>query len=218
MNLIILHGGGLVSKNNKLSQIKKGFDPMDIVELNGKGLTWGQVKTDLLSSLLFSPKRLVILEDFPQIKLEELTPDENLTLVLNFNKSLISTSVILKEAKKFNAQVIEFSEEQETSIFPFLDLLCEKNPRAQVELGKYLDEWGNQYVLTMMAYALRRFVGSPKKLPPFVLRKMENQRKNLPLERIKMLYREIIETDFKIKRGLIEPDMGLFLLTEKFLN
>lgn len=218
MSLIILHGGGLVSKNNKLSQIKKEFDPMDVTQVSGKGLTWGQVKTELLSASLFSPKRLVILDDFPGIKLEELTPGESLTLVLNFNKALISTSVILKEAKKLNAQVIEFSEEQETSIFPFLDLLCEKNPRAQVELGKYLDEWGNQYVLTMMSYALRRFVQSPKKLPPFVMKKMENQRKNLPPERIKKLYREIIETDFKIKQGQIEPDMGLFLLTEKFLG
>jgi DNA polymerase III delta subunit len=218
MQLYILHGNGLNGISQKLTQIRRSLGEVSVTELNGKSTSWGQAKTEIGSASLFEPKRLVILEDFKDVSLEETPGDENLTLVLKFSKALTAASPILKEAPKFKAQVFLFTEEHEGPIFPFLDLLAEKNPRAISELEKNLGDWGGQYVLTMMAYSLRRFITSPKKLPPFVIRKMNKQRQNFPLERIKELYKAIIETDFKIKSGLMEEKLGLHLLVEKFLT
>ena len=86
------------------------------------------------------------------------------------------------------------------------------------QLDGLLKEYGSQYILTMIFFMLRRLVNPPKNLPPFVIKKIEAQRKNFDQEKIKELYKNGIETDFKIKRGLLEEKMGLTLLLNKMLD
>lgn len=209
MKLYILHGPGQVAMNNKISEIKKGFDPLAIVEVS----SLAQIDT----GTLFTDKRLIILEDGAGIDTTKLPGDENLTLILKFTKLLPSNSTLLKNLPK-GANIISFEEAKETSIFPFLDMLCEKNPKALGELQKYLDEWGSQYVLTMMAYALRRFIYPGKNAKPYTLQKISQQKRNFPQDRIEKLYLSIIETDFKIKQGLLDQKLGMFMLAERFLT
>jgi len=219
MPIIILHGNGLAGISNKLSQIKKSMgEGVSVTELSGKNTGWGEAKLEFATTSLFDPQRLVILEDFKEVRLEDLPQDENITVVLKFTKALTAASPILKGAPKFRAQVFVFTEEHEGPIFPFLDFLAEKDPKALRELEKNLEDWGEQYVLTMIYYLLRRYIQTPKRLPPFVIQKMARQKKNFPIERIEELYRATLETDFKIKQGELDPKIGMFLLTEKFLN
>lgn len=210
--IYLFHGPGKLGMLNRISQIRKNFEG-EIREISGKA-AWNEIKLELQTTDLFSDKRLVIVEDPTEIDLTSL-PDD-LILILKFSKTLASNSVLLKNLPK-GVVVESFPEEKETSIFPLLDFLSEKNPKALLELESHLDEWGGQYVITMLFYMLRRFILPAKNLPPFVLRKMEVQRKNFSLEKIKYFYKEILETDFKIKQGLIEEKIGLYLLAEKFL-
>lgn len=223
MNLIILHGNGLSAISQKLSDIKKNFDPLEIQTLSGKEWDFEGVVIELSTPQLFSDKRLVVLEDFDppaggQMGLDKLPDDPDLTVVLKISKILTQNSVILKQAAALKAQIFQFSEKDETSIFPFLDNLAEKRTQAFLDLEKYLGEWGGQYVLTMIFYLLRRLIMKPKKLPEFVIRKIERQKKNFSLEEIKNLYKQTLETDFKIKSGLLEEKLGITLLVNKILS
>lgn len=203
---------------NRVSSLKKDFDAESITELSFKNSSLGELKLESQSVSLFSEKRLIILEDFSDINLEDLPQDENLTIILKFSKTLPSNSLLLKQAQKLKAQIIPFSEEKEQSVFPFLDALAEKNPKALVFLESLYKDYGSQYLLTMIFYLLRRMVVGAKNLPPFVVKKMEAQKRNFPLERINYFYKKTLETDFKIKSGLIDEKMALFSLSEEFLR
>lgn len=219
MNLIILHGNGVVALSQKITQIKKEFDSLAIFEFNGKKSNLEGILAEISTGGLFSEKRLVILEEFEGIDLEKLPLDEELTLVLKYGKNLASNSLVLKKAIALKAKIISLTEKDEVLIFPFLDALAEKNKKQVFDrLDKLLSDYGGQYMLTMIFFMLRRFLFIPKNLPSFVIKKIEFQQKQFSKEKIKTLYREAIETDFRIKKGLVEEKMGIFLLVEKILT
>lgn len=212
MQLIVIHGNGLSAISQKVSEIKKGFDNVSTTEINSKERDFDQAVVAVATPSLFSEKRLVVLEDFEKIDASKLPADGDLTVVLRFSKQLPATSGILKQ----KGQIINLSERDEKNIFPFLDKLADKNQDAAVEIDKFLEGFGGQYLLTMIFYLLRRMVQTTK--PGFMAGKIEKQKKNFPLERIKTLYKDSLETDFKIKSGLIEEKLGLTLLVNKFLT
>lgn len=214
MNLILISGNAQAAISKKLSDIKKDFEALSITE------ALGNASIDFSSGSLFSEKRLIIFEN-PDIKvLEKILQnnDENLTAVFKFSKALEKSSPILKKAQEGKAEILIFDESRETSVFPLLDMLGMKNPKAYLEFEKNYKEFGGQYILTMLAYFLRRMVVKPKPGSDFMRQKIESQKKNFNLKKIQDLYKEIIETDFKIKQGLSEEKIGVTMLVQKILS
>jgi DNA polymerase III delta subunit len=221
MNIILLHGNALSAQSNKISQIKKEFEKLEVLELSAKEKDYPQIVAELLTPQLFSEKRLIILENIDEkvVDLEGLPKDESLTLVLRFSKPLHTSSSLLKKATSFGAQVILLSEKEESSIFPFLDDLAMKNTKGVYsKVDKLYEEMGFQYILTMIFYMLRRLILPAKNLPPFIVKKIETQKSNFPKERVKELYKYALETDFKIKSGLMEEKIGLTRIMQKILS
>lgn len=215
MKLIMLHGSLQTAVLNKLSQIKKDFDPMSVTELAGSDNSFS-----FASPGLFSEKRLIILEN-PDLKTIEkvlVETDPDLTVVAKFSKTIEKSSPILKKLNGTNTEVLIFDESSQVSIFPWLDMLGTKNKNSLKEFEKNYSEFGGQYLLVMLAYFLRRMIQKPKSSSDFMRQKIESQKKNFSSEKIKTLYKEIIETDFKIKQGLIEEKLGLTLLVNKILT
>lgn len=226
MNLIVIHGNGLSSISEKVILIRKQFDPLSSFTIDGTGTEWDKIVSNISTGQLFSQKRLVVLEDFNppssacrliQADLIKLSYDENLTIVFRFSRLLSQSEPILEEIKKLRGQIITFEEKDEVSIFPFLDLLADKNPKVFEKLEKHLKEWGGQYVLTMMFYMLRRMLMTTKKLPAFAAQRINKHKQSFSLERIKILYRLTLETDFKIKTGVMEEKLGLTLLVQNVI-
>lgn len=219
MSIYILAGNGQVSVNNKVKELKKSFNKDAILELDGKAVTFEQIAVQLSSYSLFSEKRLVII-DQPDEKMDlsELPQNDDVNLVLKFHKALPASSKFLKQSKELKAKVFQFSEQEEASIFPLIDLLADKNPGALQEVDERIADHGGQYILTMIFYMLRRMVQKNNKLPSFVVNKIERQKRNLPLEKITQLYQEALETDFKIKTGKVDEKLGLTLLFEKIIS
>jgi DNA polymerase III delta subunit len=216
--IILIHGTGLASISKKLSELKKDFDVLSIQEFSAKQIEFEQAVAQIATGGLFDEKRLVVLEDFDEkIDFSKIPNDEGVVVVIKLVKNLAANSVLLKKATELRVQVFNFTEAGETNIFPFLDNLADKKEIAMKQLEDYLDEWGGQYVLTMIFYMLRRMVQNPKKLPPFVQQKIAKQKQNFPLEKIKELYKAGLETDFKIKSGLMEERIGLTLFVDKIL-
>lgn len=215
MKLILVHGNFQSGVLKKVAEIKTGFDSLSITESfeDGPGFNFS-------SPSLFSDKRLVILEN-PDIKiLEESLSQANpsLTVLVKFSKALEKSSAVLKKVIEAKGEVFIFEESSQTSIFPFLDMLGNLNSRAYMELEKNYTEFGGQYILSMLAYFLRRMVQKPKTASGFMRQKIEAQKKNFSSGKIVRLYKEVIETDFKIKQGLIEEKMGVTLLVQKIMN
>lgn len=219
MKLIVLHGNGLIAISKRLSAFKNKFDPISITQIDNQKQNVREMLINLLTPPLFSNERLVVVEDFEdEIDLEKISIDQNLTLVLVFSKSLLATNKLFQQAKKFKGEILEFSEEQDKSIFPFLDLLAEKNPQALTLLETLRAAYGSQYILTMIFYMLRRLIIAPKNVPTFVAKKLASQKENFSLKQIQQTYFETINTDFRIKSGLVEEKIALNLLLIKLLS
>lgn len=214
MKMILLHGGLQTAVLNKLAQLKKDFDSLSISELKDSP------NLDFSSTSLFSDKRLIILEnpDLRTVEKASFETDPALTIILKYNKSLEKSSPILKKLTEIKAEIISFDETNQNTVFPFLDTLGSRNKNSLKEFEKNYTEFGGQYLLTMFGYFLRRMIQKPKSSSSFMLQKLESQKKNFPLEKIKKLYKEIIETDYKIKQGLIDEKLGITLLINKIIN
>ena len=215
MKLILIHGSFQDAVLKKLSQIKQGFDALSITEVSEAGPGFS-----ISSPSLFSGNRLIILEN-PDIKTVEkavLGTDPDLTVLIKFSKSLEKSSAVLKKILENKAEVFVFEESNQTSIFPLLDMLGTKNKRVFAEFEKNYSDFGGQYILTMIAYFLRRMITKPKSTSGFMVQKIAAQKRNFDPEKIKDLYKQIIETDFKIKQGMIEEKLGVTLLVQKILD
>lgn len=215
MKLILIHGSFEDAILKKIAEIKKSFDPLATTEISeyDPGFHFS-------SPSLFSDKRLVILEN-PDIKIIEqgiVQSDPDLTILIRCSKGLEKSSAVLKKVIEARGEVFSFEESSQVSIFPFLDMLGNLNKRAYGEFEKNYNEFGGQYILTMLAYFLRRMVVKTKSSSDFMRQKIETQRKNFGLEKIRKLYREVITTDYKIKQGLAEDKLALTLLIQKILN
>jgi DNA polymerase III delta subunit len=227
MKPVLLHGPAVVSSRLKLNQFKKEFSQDSITEFSE-----GSNPSDILGSLqtvsMFDENRLIVVENPPDDLLSSFSTNYlpagrhgplPTTLLLWVDHEISEKKEIYKSIQKLNGQILFFPEGKEVSIFPFLDLLANKDKRAFVELEK-LKKGGfdNQYIITMCFYMLRSLIAPNKSAPDFVKRKIAKQRQNFSDNEIKNLYRSILKLDYKIKNGLIEGNQAEFLLVNKFLN
>lgn len=219
MKVLLLHGVGIEALFKKLDQLKSEFQNLEIRQLIGKETNLKNLQVEVSSGLLFSDQRLIIIESpDPTWDISEFKADEGVCLVFYAVKTIQERSNLVSSIKRLNGQILNFGERDEISIFPFLDLLVEQNPKVLEEFKKFYDQYGGQYILTMIYYQLRKLISPGKNLPPFVLKKIHKQRELFTEVKIKQLYKECLEYDFKLKSGLIDERLGMELLLQKFLT
>ena len=208
----ILHGPVVASSRKKLSEIKQKFS--DNVVVFEKGSDPKVILAELQTVSIFEDNRLVVVENPPVEFLENvLRITYHVSLVFWFDKEI--------DVKKIpqGFEVLFFPEAKEASIFPLLDLLGNKKPQAFIELNKTRPDGSDtQYLLTMIFYLLRSLAVPPKNAPPFVKQKIAKQRSNFTDEELVDLYKYVLENDYKIKMGLIEPTQAEFNIISKFVN
>ena len=216
MNLVIIHGDNAVLLGKKLSELKARFDSEAISHYSLKSLSFDQLLIEIGTPSLFSEKRLVIVEDSDEkkIDLEKFKPDTDTTIVLCFGKELTSSSSLLQAAGRIKAQIFAFSQPQDKSVFQFLDLIGDKNPKALGALELLYSQFGGQYLITMLLYMLRRMI-IPAKNAGFAATKTERQRQNFTDAMIIDFYAQILETDFLIKSGKADEKTALLLLVQR---
>lgn len=209
---LLLHGPAINASRRKLQELKKKFSPDNIVVFDSDASV-GQVMADLMTMPMFSGERLIIWEN-PSVAFELPPTTYNLqpSLVLWFDHEI--------DIKKWPGfEMLFFPEAREISVFPFLDFLTAKDQKAFLEMEKLKQAgFDIHYCLTMAFYLLRNLAVTPKNAQNFVREKLKRQRKNFPPERIKALYKDLLEIDFKIKSGLLEKPQAEFLLINKFLH
>lgn len=216
MNVYILTGPGEVGKRQHLLQIKRQFDKTAITEYDLKTHDLTTVKDALLSTPLFTNTKLVILENPPAaLNLAEFTFFYQLTLVVLIQQLPVSSS-LFKSAKEVKAKFIDFAPQKELSSFPFIDALIEKKGTALFELMKLLEQYGAMYVFSMIYYLLRRNI-LPLPKNNFTSKKIAVQKRKYKLTDFTIMYQKTLETEYKIKSGLISDTLGLTRLVQSYI-
>lgn len=213
MSLQVLHGPGVISSRQKLVNLKLKFESVVVFE---KGSDHQTILGAINTPSLFNEEQLIILENPPEDFTCSLS-SVSCTLLLWFDHEVNDKKPVIQWVKKIKAEVTLFPEAKEVSIFPFLDLLGNKDKKAFLELEK-LKEKGinNQYIITMIFWLLRNLSCTPKTAKDFVKRKNEKMRTNFT--NLPGLYKSIIEIDFKIKSGLLDENQAQFELVNKFFS
>jgi hypothetical protein len=218
MKLHLLHGPALHSSRNKLKSIKDKFSPESVLVFEE-----GSNPRDILGSLanlpMFEEDRLIVLEN-PADDLELVAENfSNVVLALWFDKELTSKSRILKFVSEKKGEILFFDERREISVFPFLDFLANKDPKAYIELRKLKSAgFEIQYFITMVLYLLRSLAVTPRNAPDFIKRKLATQRTNFNQQEIIGKYHFVLELDSKIKNGLVEVSNAEVLLVNSFIG
>lgn len=219
MKLHLLHGQGIISSRSKLQSIKKGFDPNNIVVFGAESTT-EQIIGSLLTPSLFPEDRLIILENLP----DDFTPDSLLitdhsSLIFWFDHEINPKSPLLEFVTRFKGEVSFFDMSKETSVFPLLDCLANKDKKAFLEVQKLkLSGFDIFYILTMVFYLLRSLSATPGKAPEFVKKKLAKQRTNFASEKIVNLYQKNLEIEFNLKTGILDQTQAGFLLVDLFID
>lgn len=216
--LLLLHGPGLINSRKKLVDIKSKYSPEDITTFSGNFRV-----EDLMGNIstvsLFSSDRLVVVEN-PSDALADLSLDlpDGVTLVFWSDHEISSTKPILKLIKEQKGEALLFPASKETSVFPLLDALGNKDKSAFVLLEQLkIEKVDFQYIVTMILYLLRTLVSPNDKAPAFVKSKLQKQQQNFNKEKVTEIYKFVLETDFKLKSGLVEKDQAEFQVLQKFV-
>lgn len=211
MKLLLLHGPAINSSRQKLLQLKKKFDPESVIVFE-KGAELTEILTNLQSQSLFGGDRLVVVENPPEDFINYTLYPNHYTLILWFDREI--------DTKNWrDAEVLFFPEAKEVSVFPFLDFLGNRDKRAFLELDKLKKAgFDFQYLNTMILYLLRNLVATPKGAKDFVKAKFAKMRKNFSEDELVNMYQFVLNTDFKIKSGLIETTQAEFLLVNLFTH
>lgn len=217
MKLLLLHGPAKAASRKKLIDLKQKFDTNNVVVFE-EGSDLQTILGSLTTPSLFFESQLVILENPPEDFINFTLNPSPLTLVFWFDHEVLDKKPIMQWVKK-NGQVLFFPEAREISVFPFLDYLAVKDQRAFLEIDKLKKAgFDTQYLITMVFYLLRNLAVTPKNAKPFMIEKLQRQRKNFSLEKTTNLYKEILEIDFKIKSGLLEKSQAEFSLVNLFCH
>jgi len=216
--LLLLHGPAINSSRKKLIEIKQKFTTKggtESVITFEKGSEVSEILANLQTISMFDGEKLIIAENPP----EEIIPSASLlqssaTIVFWFDHEL------KKPPEIKDIEIFFFPEEKEASIFPFLDSLGQRSTRAYLELEKRnkTSPDDTQYILTMVFYLLRSLVTTPNSAKDFMKQKNARMRKNFSQEELVSLYKFVLETDFKIKSGLLETNQAEFLLVNLFAH
>lgn len=218
MKIILIYGPGEVGKRNYLLKIKKEFSQYQISQIDLKQESLSDLELKIASGFLFeSGERLIVVENVPDkmdLEIFKKTALE-ITLVL-VASSPQQSSPILQTAKKLGARIYAFEGEKELNAFPFLDNLIEGKRQAFLELEKLLLEYGETYVLTMIYYLLRRNI-LPLPLSDFMKKKIQKQKQKFTLKDFEKFYFLTLQTEYKIKNGLVNNKTALTSLVRNFI-
>ena len=129
----------------------------------------------------------------------------------------------------------------EANIFALIDAIGAKNNKSAIEyLNKLIDAGENEiYILTIIVYQFRNLlivkdyfensndkvqmsnqnlkfkISKQTRLNPYVVQKTMIQAKNYTMDNLKKIYRRLLDYDFKIKTGQIEPKITIYLITSE---
>lgn len=218
MNIFLLYGPGEVAKRSQLIKIKHQFDPASISVLDLQQVKPVELDNLLLSTPLFFDQRLIVVENtqasFDLEDFDRLSSNTSSTIVF-VSSALPTNSKLLITGRKLGCKIICFEEEKKLLAFPYLDSLIEQRQEVFLELEKLRVEYGGMYIISMIYYLLRRNA-LPLPAGSFIKQKIRRQKEKFSTSSLQAFYKQTLETEYKIKSGVLDERLGLTKLTDFF--
>lgn len=162
----------------------------------------------------------------PYVEVLEKVPHDKALVIILSGKKLRKSNVFIKNSKKLDARVREFSQEDDSDIFNFIDGVFDGNRSASYkELRKLiLMEKNEFYIFTMLIYGLRNISyavfdsSAYKSMNPYVKSKVLRQSHKFSKKDICSLYSDFYDLDLKVKTGKIDSGILIPMAIEKVLT
>lgn len=225
--ITIIHGEDQVASKNKLQDIKDKYQGKDIITLDGKSVTLTDLKQALEAHSLFLLEKLVIIDNLLTRK-----PSKDKDELINYlTKNMFDVDFILSEDKEatsavlkkvIKAQVYHFK--PAGNIFKFVDNLQPEGGKKLVPiLHELLKTESPEVIFVMIIRQLRYLLLAKdrsddylKDLQPWQKAKFMRQAGYFGEAQILLLYRKLLDIDYKIKTGktplTLRQLLDLFLL------
>ena len=224
MNYLI-YGTNVSQSRNFLYHLKsKRPDAQISVYTAEKALQISELANKLLTTNLFTNKRVVVLEfnSEPKIKQENLkfleTPSET-QIIIWVGTNLKKTNPLLRFCQKNeNFTVKPFNKRENEHLYKFLDSLSNREPKALILLKQILEtkEYDLAFITASIGNHLQRVLAYKlncnftKSFHPYVSRKIKSQEKYFQTSELEFFLKKLYEIDVKIKRGTLNAENYLF--------
>jgi len=188
---------------------KRTFLTWAFQETKEKGITLEKPLIKILSERTnFSPESFV--NEIQKLKLtgkrtfkeEDIVKDTTDSLEYDIWKLI--GSINSKGDNSGRIEILERILSQEVDVHYIIAMLA-RNLRLTIQIKELLEDKKKS-----------REIASLLKIPPFIIPQMQNIAKGYSKEKISLLYEKLSSLDYEIKRGRIEPSLGITLLITKF--
>lgn len=212
--ITILHGDNIFASRKELDRIKTSFEG-EIISLDGKKLSETDFVQATQSQSLLQENRLVVVENLLSDKNRKISNFLNINDDLIFWEDKELGKTVLDEFKEVKTKVLLFK--TPTTIFKFCDALSPKNgPNLVTLLRECLKTGEPEYVFIMIVRQFRLML-NPGGSAPWQQAKMMSQSKSFGQGRLKEIYKQLLEIDYKTKTGQssqnLEFNLELFLIS-----
>ena len=202
--ITVLHGENIVASRKELERLKTEFEG-EIVSLDGKSLTETDFIQATQSASLLADNRLIIVENAEDLNLKNIFYE----VVLWYDKELSKTQ--LEKFKGYKIQSFKI----EPKIFKFCDQISPNNRAGQVIMLRELLKTEEPEFVFIMIVRQFRLMLNPQRCLPWQKAKIIDQAKTFGLERLQMIYKDLLKIDFQVKSG--HQPQGLAFALELFL-
>lgn len=202
--ITVLHGENVVASRKELEQLKTEFED-EVVSLDGKTLTETDFIQATQSNSLLADNRLVIVENPDKLELTNVSCD----LILWFDKELSKAQTEKYKGAKIQGFKIE------PKIFKFCDeILPRSGPKLTNLFQELLKTEEPEFVFVMIVRQFRLML-NPNMALPWQKSKIISQARAFEPEKLKAIYKNLLDLDFKAKTGQLSK--GLPFALELFL-
>lgn len=231
--IFIVHGNDYTKSRKLILNQQTKLGVASRIELNAEEITPKELIEAVSSIDLFGNYPFVVLH-LGKLKEAEIkkyidaigkTPKETTLIILN-EGNIGKSSSLIKNAKEWQAKVVENQKKAESNVFNFIDQLYSKNRKgAYIELAKLQDEDQDPfYIMSMLYYGLRNVTSAVfeteefNKKSGFVKSKAQKQSKNFSKEDTIMLFEHFYNQDLALKTTGADPTIILTSCIEKVLE
>lgn len=206
--IYLLHGSDNVSSRTFLSKLKEQYSEVKVIDckkLDSKEVTLPQ-------GTMFASKELVVLENFPFKKIENLNSENSYDIAIWTDQEIAAPKWVDKVfAFKQKEQVSSFkfadsiaSGQEKTALLALKNLLAENTP-GELIIGSLVRQF------RLILYSLE---GERAKISSstFLQQKVSEQAKSWTIRRVKSALLLILKTDLGIKGGKISVENAFTLL------
>lgn len=231
--LHLFHGDNIEASRRELQNFRGKFKDSEVIVLDGRRVTFTELKQATESTSLFGADRLVVIENFLSKRLSPRPKDTDELIILIKNIPS-SSELVFWEDKEIGKTIISFLPKNidlavfqyPRELFNFLDSIRPGKGAEIVErFGDVVTHDSAEMIFAMLIRQFRFLImvkdlgKKVTELTPWQAAKFSRQAEGFTLKDLIDLYGQLLDIDIKIKSGTtpfnLTQEMKLFLINIK---